>query len=156
MSDVPDTLEGQIRWLADELAEIKRRARNRKRTATVTEIDHAKGLARVKISEPGGKPFLSPWLPWKEIAAGGIKTHIPPTVGEQVSVVSESGDMTDAEIDMSVPSTANPRPHDGPGMVVTKGQVRLQIDDDKVTVNSPEIAFSAPKITYTSGQGSLS
>ncbi|MCA1263302.1 phage baseplate assembly protein V, partial [Nitratireductor aquimarinus] len=72
------------------IAELERRGRNRKRTGVVAELDLKKGLARVRISD-GDRPFLSPWVPWKEIAAGGIKSHIPPTVGEQVDLVSESG-----------------------------------------------------------------
>lgn len=131
MSDVPDTLEGQIRWLADKLAEVERRARNRKRTGTVAEVDHAKGLARVAFSEQGGKRFLGPWMPWGEIASGGIRSHISPTVGEQVAVTSETGDLADGEISLSVPSTANPRPHDGPEPVLTYGNTRLQINRDE-------------------------
>lgn len=131
------TLEAQIAELYRRDAERTRRDRNRKRTGVVAEVDHEKGLARVKLSTQSGKDFLSGWLPWKEVASGGIKSHIPPTVGEQVNVVSESGDLTDAEIDMSVPSTANPRPHDGPEAVITKGDVRIQIADSRTDVNSP-------------------
>jgi phage baseplate assembly protein V len=127
---IPRTLPEQIADVYRRLGEIERRNRNRKRTGTVTEVDYKKGLARVQFSKQGGKPFLGPWMPWKEVAAGGIKSHIPPTVGEQVDVVSESGDLTDGVIDMSTPSNANPRPHDGPEAVITKGNSRVTIGDD--------------------------
>lgn len=140
---IPRTLTGQIADIYRRLAETERRARNRKRTGVVTEVDNAKGLARVEISKDGDRPFLSPWLPWKEIAAGGIKSHIPPTVGEQVDVVSESGDLTDAVIDMSTPSNQNARPHDGPEAVITKGESRIQIGDDAVTVTATNIRLAA-------------
>lgn len=130
------------------IAEIERRGRNRKRTGVVSEVDTKKGVARVKIMDGERGPYLSPWMPWKEIASGGIKSHIPPTVGEQVDVVSESGDLTDAVIDMSTPSDANPRPHDGPDAVITKGSVRVFISDNAVTID-------APSITYTADAGHL-
>lgn len=143
---IPRTLNGQIADIYRRLAEAERRARNRKRTGTITEVDNAKGLARVEISKTDGTAFVSPWLPWKEIAAGGIKSHIPPTVGEQVDVVSENGDLTDAVIDMSTPSNQNARPHGGPGAVITKGSVRVQIDDDLCHVTTPKVIVESPSV----------
>lgn len=143
---IPGALPEQMADLYRRVAELERRARNRKRTGTVSEIDHAKGLARVKIADVEGKEYLSPWLPWKEVASGGIKSHIPPTVGEQVTVVSENGDLTDAEIDMSIPSNANPRPHDGPEAVLTKGEVRITISDDETLVQSPNVRVEAENV----------
>lgn len=140
---IPGALPEQMADLYRRVAELERRNRNRKRTGTVSEIDHAKGLARVKIADVEGKEYLSPWLPWKEVASGGIKSHIPPTVGEQVTVVSENGDLTDAEIDMSIPSNANPRPHDGPEAVITKGDVRIEISDDTTTITTPTAVVNA-------------
>lgn len=134
---------GRIVELERQVAELGRRARNRKRTGVISEVDNAKGLARVKISDGENGPYLSPWVPWKEVASGGIKSHIPPTVGEQVDLVSESGDMTDAVIDMSTPSDANPRPHNGPDAVITKGSVRLFISDGEVKIDAPSITFTA-------------
>lgn len=133
---IPHDLAGQVAELYREVAELKRRARNRKRTGEVVQLDLQKGLARVKLAEPGGTPYLTGWLPWKEIASGGIKAHIPPTVGEQVDVVSESGDGTDAVVEMSTPSTANPRPHDGPEAVIVKGATRLVIGDGTVAITA--------------------
>lgn len=143
---IPGALPEQMADLYRRVAELERRARNRKRTGTVSEVDHAKGLARVKIAHVEGREYLSPWLPWKEVASGGIKSHIPPTVGEQVTVVSENGDLTDAEIDMSIPSNANPRPHDGPEAVITKGQVRITISDDETLVQSPNVRVEAESV----------
>jgi len=130
-------LRDQIVEIFHQLEELKRRARNRRRTGKIAEVDHAKGLARVELSRQNDKPFLTGWIPWQEIAAGGIKSHIPPTVGEQVDVVSENGDLTDAVIDMSTPSNANPRPHDGPEAVITKGDVRITIADNRTDIVSP-------------------
>lgn len=140
---IPRTLPEQIADLYRRLGEVERRNRNRKRTGKIADIDFEKGLARVELSTQDGKPYLSPWMPWKEVASGGIKSHIPPTQGEQVDVVSESGDLTDAVIDMSVPSSTNPRPHDGPEAVITKGSVRIFISDDSASIDAPNITFTA-------------
>jgi phage baseplate assembly protein gpV len=129
--------------LGFRLAELERRARNRKRTGVVAEVDIAKGVARVEFSRQDGRPYLGPWMPWKEIAAGGIKTHIPPTVGEQVDVHSESGDLADGVIDMSTPSNQNPRPHDGPEAVITKGNSRIVIGDGEVSISSTKLKIAA-------------
>lgn len=136
---IPRALPEQIADVYRRVAELERRARNRKRTGTIVEVDHAKGLARVELARPDGAPYVSPWLPWQEVASGGIKSHIPPTVGEQVAVVSENGDLTDAEISMSVPSNSNPRPHDGPEAVITRGNSRIVIGDDETMITSTKI-----------------
>lgn len=148
---IPRTLPEQVADLYRRLAEVERRNRNRKRTGKIAEIDFENGLARVELSTQDGKPYLSPWMPWKEIASGGIKSHIPPTIGEQVDVVSESGDLTDAVIDMSVPSSANPRPHDGPEAVITKGDSRITISDDAFVIRAGKIVLDGE--VHLGGEG---
>ena len=133
----------QFLELVRRVAEIERRDRNRNRKGVVTEVDHATGRARVKLSGGDEKPFLTGWVPWGEVAAGNIKTHIPPSVGQQVTLRSESGDLTDAIIDMAVPSDANARPHDGPEAVITKGNTRLEIGDDLVSIAATKIKMIA-------------
>lgn len=135
-----------------KLAEQERRNRNRRRTGTVTEVDLEKGLARVKFSDKP-REYKSGWVPWQEIAAGGTSTHIPLIEGEQVDVVSESGDLTDAVIEMSTHSDKNPRPHNGKEMVIKRkdGSVRLTIADDKVTIDGKELVVNATdKMTINS------
>lgn len=150
---LPNDLAGQITYLFGELEEIKRRNRNRKRTGTISKLDLGKGLARVEFQSPDGKPYLGPWMPWKEVASGGIKTHIPPTLGEQVDVLSESGDMGDGVIDMSIPSTDNPRPHDGAEAVLTKGDTRISIGDGEVSLKSPIVNIIADEINLGGSGG---
>lgn len=150
---IPSDLAGQMTDLYGRIAEIERRNRNRKRTGLVNEIDLQKGLARVEFQTDGDQPYVGPWMPWKEVAAGGIKSHIPPTVGEQVDVVSENGDMTDGIIDMSTPSNANPRPHDGPEAVITYGGSRVVIGDGVVTITADveingALRVAGPAVTH--------
>lgn len=148
---IPRTLPEQVADLYRRLGEVERRNRNRKRTGKVAEVDYKKGLARVELSAQDGKLYLSPWMPWKEVASGGIKSHIPPTVGEQVDVVSESGDLTDAVIDMSTPSSSNPRPHDGPEAVITKGDSRVTISDGAVHIKAGKIVLEGE--VHLGGEG---
>lgn len=132
----------QIVELQRRLADLERRSRNRRRTGTVTEVDHQKGLARVKLSD-NPKPYITPWIPWIEIAAGGTSTHIPPIVGEQVDVTSENGELTDAVIDFSIHSNKNPRPHDGPQAVIKHGDTVLVLDDNEVKITTDTVTIKA-------------
>lgn len=103
----PDDFLEMLSWLGRKAAEQERRNRTRSRIGTIVEVDAQKGVARVNLNEAG---FKTGWIPWQEQSAGGAKTHWPPTIGQQVRVKSESGDMRDAEIEISMPSEANPRP----------------------------------------------
>lgn len=147
----PDNPADQIVWLVNEIAEIKRRDRNRKRTGKIAEVDLKSGLAKVEFHRHDGTAYVSGWLPWKEVAAGGIKSHIPPSAGEQVDVVSESGDLTDAIIDMSTPSDENPRPHDGPEAVLEMGNSRFMIGSDEIRMVSGKIVLDAD--VHLGGEG---
>lgn len=135
---IPSTFPEQIADLYHRLAEIERRARNRKRTGTIEEGPNDKGLYRVKISEQGGTPYLSPWIRPKTYAAGGVKVDVVYTKGEQVDVVSESGDLTDAVIEMSTYSEANARENTGNVPLHIKiGETVIQAGGDGVTITAP-------------------
>ena len=150
MENLPNDLPGQIRLIFSEIADIKRRAANKHREGVVTEVDGDSGLAKVKLSEGhNGKPFETDWIPWTELSAGAIKTSFSPSVGEQVSVRSESGDLTDAQIDFSAPSNANPRPHDGAEAVFTYGDTRFEIGSDVNASAEADVNLTGTIITLT-------
>lgn len=159
---VPDRLEDQIVWLAQKVADLERRSRNRKRMGTVTEVDADKGVARVKLSESDdGTEYKTGWIPWKEHSAGKHKTHYPVRVGEQVYVTSENGDLTDAEIDRSMPSDENPRPSKKENEVVLSdvGKHRDNVEDDgdkrTIKVGAASIELTDGKITIKIGSSSI-
>lgn len=162
---IPKTLTGQVADLYYRLAEIERRARNRKRTGTIAEVGSGEnaGKYRVQLSEQGGKPFLSPWMKARTVGAGGVKIDVVRTVGEQVDVISESGDLTDASIDLSTYSDENARANgenvplhikigdavfemSGDGLTVTAGTIRLAgnvvIEGDSLTHNGANVGDS--------------
>lgn len=150
---VPATIPDILADLYKRIADLERRVQNKKRTGLIHEVDAKKGLARVKLGEDdNGKPYLTGWLPWKEVAMGGIKTHFPPAVGEQVEVVSESGDLTDALIEASIPSNENGRPSDkGDEAVITLGDTRITIRGDRVTIKSGTIVLEGT--VHLGGEG---
>lgn len=132
--------------LQNRIAELERKRRNARRTGIIEAIDTRKGLARVNLVD-GEKKFITGWIPWKEIAAGLTSTHIPPVVGQQVDVLSENGDLTDAVIDFSIHSQKNKRPHDGAQMVIVHGATRVTLDESTTTIETAnEIKISCANI----------
>jgi len=147
------SLEDIILGLANRIKDLERRDRAGKRTGKIVEVDPEKGLARVELMAKGygGKPFLSPWLPWAEQAAGNAKTHFPPSVGQQVEINSETGDMADGVIEQSIPSNENPRPSKAGDeyVLIDNGGVRVAVSGGtlKITCSDFEVdAGSAVKV----------
>lgn len=144
MSDqIPSDLPGQIAYLANRLAEIERRARNRKRTGTIKEVGTGEnaGKYRVLLGKPNGKEYLSGWIRPRTLGAGGVKIDVILSEGEQVDVNSENGDMTDAVIDMSTYSEANARVNENTPL--------------HIKIGSTTIAASGGGVTITAGSGHL-
>ena len=102
---------GTLAWMARQQADDARRNRNRQRSGRVVETDYENGLYRVDLTAEGSQDqFIGPWMPLREVAMGAMKTHMPLSVGQEVKVHSESGDLQDGEIVASLPSEDNPRP----------------------------------------------
>jgi phage baseplate assembly protein gpV len=121
--------------LASRVADLERRFSGVVRHGTVDEVDPGKQIVRIKFGEDkDGKPFLSPWLPYAQIA-GALKVHTPPTKGQQMSTLSPSGDWMQA---VALPmhwSDQNQSPSsNGDENVLTYGNVRATIKDDLVQV----------------------
>jgi phage baseplate assembly protein V len=90
---------------AAAIAELTRRIDNLLRIGTVAEV---KGnVCRVKTGE-----LLTQFRPFFTRRAGTAKTSWRPTVGEQVMLLSLSGDLTSAYILPALYSDENPEPDD--------------------------------------------
>lgn len=75
--------------IAFRVAELERRLANVARMGVVQEVDLAEARVRVAIGT-----LLTGWIPWlNQGAGGGSISWRPPTAGEQVMVLSPSGDM---------------------------------------------------------------
>lgn len=147
-----------IETLHRRVAELERRNACRNRTGVIAEVDPARGKARVRLLD-GDRPFLTGWIPWEEAAAGANKTHNPPSVGQQVSIASESGDLEDATIRGSLNSGANARPSGagdefilaqvGQASVKISGggsRMEFQVGPSKVTLSPDGIDISGPQV----------
>lgn len=105
MAGLPEIIDD----LRRRIAELERRQRAQSRTGVIAQVDAGNGLARVRLQD-GERPFLTGWIPWAEPSAGANRTHNPPSVGQQVQIASETGDLHDAVIQGSLNSDANGRP----------------------------------------------
>lgn len=92
-----------------DLAELSRLVENLLRIGTVAEVDHPAARCRVKT---GG--LLTGWLPFMPHRAGNTRTWDPPTVGEQVLVLSPSGEPAGGLVLTGVYSAAHAAPSQSP------------------------------------------
>jgi phage baseplate assembly protein gpV len=136
---VPRTLPDQILDLYGRIAEVERRARNRKRTGTISAVDHDKGLYRVKLSEQGGRPYVTGWIRPRQLGAGLVKIDVLLSEGEQVDVVSENGDMTDASIDLSTYSSLNERTNKDVPLLIRIGDATIAMSGEELTLKAGKI-----------------
>lgn len=145
----------QIAELVGRVAELERKVFGMMRHGTVAEVDTAKGLMRMKLGEAtGGGDFLGPWVPYSQLA-GAIKAHVPPSVGQQFTMIAPSGDWRQA---VAVPMTWSEQ-NEAPSQaedenVVTYGDVRLTLKSDSLTVKVGGVTFvvSDDGVTITGGK----
>ncbi len=71
-----------------DIIDIIRRLESLIRLGTVAEVDLRAKLVRVQTGD-----LLTNWRPWVANRAGAARTWHPPTVGEQVILLSPSGDV---------------------------------------------------------------
>ncbi|MBZ3664914.1 phage baseplate assembly protein V [Pseudomonas monteilii] len=72
----------------NSIAELSRLLENLVRLGTIAEVQHAP--PRVKVQTGG---ILTTWLPWLALRAGADRDWDPPTVDEQVILLSPSGQL---------------------------------------------------------------
>ncbi|WP_234186417.1 hypothetical protein [Shinella sp. NM-101] len=139
---IPKAFTDQVADLYHRIAELERRARNRRRSGLVADGPDSQGRYRIALSSQDGKPFLTGWIKARTLGAGGAKIDVVFAKGEQVDVTSESGDLTDAVIDMATYSTASAREN--------AENVPLHIK-----IGETVIAASGSGVTITASSGHL-
>lgn len=77
------------------------------RLGTIAEVDAAAARVRVQSGDN-----LTDWRPWLSARAGDSSEWNPPSVGEQVLLLSPSGDLAQAIVLTGIYSDANPAPAD--------------------------------------------
>lgn len=76
------------------LSELMRRLERMVVIATVTDLDRARGRARVKWSDSA----ISDWLVVAQLGSNALPVWFPPEPGTQVVVISPGGDTTNGII----------------------------------------------------------
>lgn len=128
--------------LAARLAEVERRVYGQIRHGTVHSVDTSQGTMRLKLGEAtDGGDFLSPEVPYAQ-HAGAIKVHVPPSVGQQMTILSPGGDWRGA---VAVPMTwsdQNQSPSSASDEnVITYGSVTLTLKADSLTATIGGVTF---------------
>jgi hypothetical protein len=136
------------------LTELERRVRNIVRYGRIAEVDAAKARVKVIDEEQGGgdgRSITTDWLPWAEIG-GAFRTWTPPSVGQQVAVISPSGNLGLGLVLPNAFSDAFPPPSDkGNEHVMAVGETRIIIAGDEIRFASPKIVFEGD--THLGGEG---
>lgn len=102
----------------------------------VTAVDA--GTARAKVSFGGDSE--SALLHWRATCAGAITIWAPVSVGEQVIVLSESGETAQGVIIGSVFSQGNP------GAAAAEGLFKIQVGPSSIEIDASGVRIKAPKI----------
>lgn len=85
--------------------DISHRLHNLIRLGTIAEVDHVRAQCRVKTGE-----LLTDWLYWITLSAGAVRTWQPPTLGEQVVLLSPDGELTAGVVLCGIYSETYPAP----------------------------------------------
>lgn len=111
------------------ISELQRLVHNLVRVGTIHSVDHGgagkPALVRVKVGE-----LLTDWRPYHESRAGGTSTWSPPTVGEQATVLSPSGDLSGAVVIVGLNSSSQPAPSSDPNKTITRYADGAEIEYD--------------------------
>lgn len=145
--------------LVSRVAELERRFAGVMRHGTVAEVDPERQRVRLDLGPAHGGEgrFLSPWVPYAQFS-GALRVHTPPTVGQQLTAMSPTGDFQQAVALPLTHHTGNPSPSTaGDENVVTYGNVRMTLADDlvQVDVGGTLLELTSAKITLSTGGSSI-
>lgn len=139
-------LANHIEELGFKVSEIERRERNRRRKGKIAEISDDKSKYRVELSQQDGKPYLTPWIKARTLSAGGVKIDVLYSVGEQVDVVSESGELSDAQIDFSTYSDENARENSDTPFHIKIGDTVIEATGGLVKVTAAKVIVQSDSV----------
>lgn len=134
-------------------AEIERRFDGMIKQGTATDVDPKAGTVRIRYGGTDEEPFLSPPIPYAQMA-GALKVHAPPSEGQQMTVISGSGDFRQG---LAVPMTwsdsnTSPSEKDDEN-VITFGDVRIELRSDEllISIGGFSISLQASGAKFTVG-----
>lgn len=88
-------------------SELDRKLANLIRLGTIKEADYKKARVRIQIGK-----ILTDWLPWVTSRAGQDRNWSAPSVGEQVVLLSPSGEMAQGVVIPAIYQNKHPAPSD--------------------------------------------
>jgi phage baseplate assembly protein V len=97
-----------------DLTELLRRFENMIRLGRIDQVKHVRP-ARVRVKTGG---ITTQWLRYFEVRAGDTRTWNPPTIGEQVVLLSPGGDLSGALVLGGLSQDEHPAPSDSPDETV--------------------------------------
>lgn len=155
-------------------SEFDRRLANIIRQGTITELDDANARVKVDIGD-----HVTEWLPFHAARAGEDRTWHAPEPGEQVTILSPSGELSQGTVIPGIYQTK----YGAPGNVRTKsrteykdgafieydrdghkhvldvpaggsitlhiGQTTLKLEDGQTTLTTPKLLVDSPESTFT-------
>lgn len=112
---------------------------------TVEAVDHDNARVRVRAGE-----WISDWLPWNSLAAGEVRHWRPPSIGEQVMILSPSGRPEQAGVIPGFYTTQHSAPSDdektvlwelpaGFSFIIRVGASTFTMTNEGVTIDAPRI-----------------
>lgn len=157
------------------LNELDRKLANLIRFGTIAELDEAGGFVKVDLGD-----VTTDWLKWAEGRAGpGQRTWATPEVGEQVVVMSPSGELSQGVVGQSINQDAFPHPANmktngrqefsdgafiqydraghhyhvdvpaGGSITLRIGGTTLVMKDGETTLTTPKLLVDSPDSTFT-------
>lgn len=144
----------------NSLADLQRRLENIVRTGTVEAVDLKDPKApRVRVRDG---ELVTGWLPFGTSRAGATRTWSAPTKGEQVVMLSPSGELAAAVVICGLYCAANPAPSSDPNEHITifGDKTRMTYNDktglmvfsgmrDVLIRASGSVTLDTPQVTTT-------
>lgn len=135
-----------MKELADLFARVADLERRLSRMVTEGTVhpgstDPKAGTTRLRIGGSDDAPFLSPPVRYAQVA-GALKLHSPPSDGQQMTIFSPGGDMSQGTALPMSWSDANKSPSDkGDEHVMTFGEVTVTLKGSSVLVQVGGTSF---------------
>lgn len=101
----------------NNVAELLRLIENLLRLGTIAQVDHGAPDERLPAVRVRSGVLLTGWLPWAGGRAGTTRDWNPPTVGEQVMILSPGGDLSNGVAMPSLFQLNHQPPSNDPGKI---------------------------------------
>ena len=138
--------------ILERLSAIEHRLSVMNIAGKVTDVDPAKGLYRQTIGKDAdGQDVKSPWIPYSQ-HAGALKAHVPPSVGQQMVLLSNGSIESAVGIPFSW-SDSNAQPNvKGDENTLTFRGVKIDLTNGlKLTIGGVTFNFTGSGFEQTGG-----